>query len=472
MLVSEYEKCVLSVILRFSADVVPKAIAVELDDDKFDSKGPHAVIYRAMQDVIFDGGTPNVPNMCRALGSNLESVGGREYLQSLLGWLPAIGVADTSGFETWVRVVDSAGRLRQLGQVVDKYGRLYEDFDRLVEQVEDVDAFTANLLQEINKGIGSIQSSYKPISCAVEEERRRVEQERQGKVVDIIPMGWPNLERYFIPRPSTFGVIAGISAMGKTQFALQVMLGAAMHLYENNLPGCVAINELEMTSQRLTRRLACCMVGVDSTNLALGRLDALTYKKYYEMLDYIEQLPISYDDNPNLTSTKLSWEAMAMHLSSGPRIMGVSDYVELFMDEGDSEELRVSNVVRNQRRISWETGSCEIAISQYNNSVMATSNKMGGMFRTRYSGAIGQAADWFLEIYNPVQMVKSNISFALPDGYEADRAYCLIAKNKDHAVGREPFEWVPEYTRFRDVSLGMNEIYRIRKLDYGNSEDF
>jgi len=169
VLVSEYEKCVLSVMLRFSADVVPKAIAVELDDDKFDPKGPHAIIYRAMQDVIFDGGVPNVPNMCRALGSNLESVGGREYLQSLLGWLPAIGVADTSGFETWVRVVDSAGRLRQLGMVVDKYGKLYEDFDRLVEQVEDADVFVANFLSEINRGIGSVRSSYKHISDAIEE---------------------------------------------------------------------------------------------------------------------------------------------------------------------------------------------------------------------------------------------------------------------------------------------------------------
>jgi len=472
VLVSEYEKCVLSVMLRFSADVVPKAIAVELDDDKFDPKGPHAVIYRAMQDVIFDGGTPNVPNMCRALGSDLEAAGGREYLQSLLGWLPAIGVADTSGFETWVRVVDSAGRLRQLGSVVDKYGRLYEDFDRLVEQVEDADVFVANFLSEINKGIGSVRSSYKHISSAIEEERRRIEQERQGKVVDIIPTGWPNLEKYFIPRPATLGVIAGITSMGKTQFALQVMLGTAMHLYENNLPGCVAINELEMTDWRLNRRMACCMAGVDSNVLAVGGLSDDALNKYFDMLDYIGQLPIYFDDNPNLTSTKLGWEAMAMHLEKGPRVLGVSDYVELFMDEGDSEELRVSTVVRNQRRICWETGSCEIAISQFNNSVMATNSKIGGVGKTRYSGAIGQAADWFVEVYNPVQMQRANISFTLPDGYEDDRAYFLVEKNKDHAVGREPIEWVPEYTRFRDVSLGMGEIYRIRKLDYGKGDDF
>jgi len=469
--IHEYEKLLLGIILKNPSgnNRVPQRIVAELEVDKFDSKGPNQVIYRTIQGLVQKRIIPNLPNVASALGEAYESVGGEPYLQSLLSYPTLCGVTGSDGFEQCVKVIDSAGRLRHLASVTNKYNDVLKDFESAVAKVEDVDAFLSGFVSEINDGVGRVRSSYNHISNAVEEEKRRLALEEKGYIVDLIPTGWPNLEKYFIPRPSTFGVIAGITSMGKTQFALQIMLGAAIWLKETNTPGCVAINELESVGWRLNRRLACCLVGIDSNNLALGAVPPKRLEKYYNALDYITELPIYFDDNSNISSMEMTWQAIALHLEKGPRVLGVSDYVELFTDEGVTEELRVSTVVRNQRRICGQTGGCEIAISQFNNSILQTSSKIGGIGRTRYSGAVGQAADWFLEVYNPPQMRHNNIDFTLPDGMSEDSAYILIEKNKDHATGQEPFEWRCEWTRFRDISLGMNEgVYRKPSIE----EDF
>ncbi len=462
MLIQEYEKAVISVILNYYTgnEKIPEQICSELDDDKFDPKGPHGIIYRSIQRCVIDGKVPNIINVCRMLGENLEAVGGEIYLNSLRGFLSLMGSLDVHSWETWMRYVDSVGRLRHMGLVVDEYHKMYENFELMASQVNDVDVFISNFLTQISKCMMGIKSNYEHISVAINDEKRRLDLEKQGQCVDWIPMGWPSLQRYYIPRPSTFGVLTGLSSMGKTQFALQIMLGTAIHLYENNLSGCVAINELEMPKWRLSRRLACCMTGINSDSLRSGDISSEKLDKYYDNLDYISQLPIYIDDNPNLTSDKLSWEARALNIEKGRRL-GVVDYFELFKDKGENEELRVSNVVRNQKALSMELGSCEIGISQLNNSVMLTGNKIGGAARARYSGAIWHAADWLGEIYNPPQMRKANIDFSLPKDMDEDRAYILIEKNKDGPLGQEAFIWTPEFTRFQDVGLTMGEgLYR------------
>lgn len=474
MKIEDYEKAIISVILKYPVgnNDIAKRICFELDSDKFNPKYPHGTIYRAIQKIVFEKGVPNIPNVSRELGTDIDNVGGEEYLQSLVGYISLIGARDGSGFENWVRTVDSAGRLRHLGLVVGKYADMYSDFEKLVDSVKDVDDFINNIVSEINKGIGSVRSNYQHVSSVVEEEKKRLELERRGMIVDLIPSGWPSLEEYFIPRPGTYGVISGLSSMGKTQFALQMLLGVAMYLHANNTPGCVCINELEMNRWRLNRRLACCLTNINSDDLASGNLSESAYKKYYDALDYIGELPIYIDDNPDLTSSRLLWNAVSIHLEKGPRILGVADYLELFSDEGDSEELRVSKVVRNHRKVCWELGSCEVAVSQLNNSVMHTATKLGGKERARYSGAIAHAADWFLEIYNPIQMRLAGVDFVLPDGYSGDFAYAVVEKNKDHKVGKISFEWVPSWTRFRDPSLPMNKLYNIEYHTKKDSEDF
>jgi replicative DNA helicase len=458
---AEYEKAILSLMLRRPGgdNRVSQRVIAELGDDKF-SVDAHKQIFRAISEVVLRRGIPDIMTVATELGPNLESVGDKDYLQSLKEYLGYAGLGDGEGFEQWIRVVDSAGRLRHLGLIVEKYARMYQDFEALLRTVKDVDDFIANFVTTINSAVSGTRSSYKHISVAVEQEREHRRDEKRGEVVDLINCGFPSIEKFFIPRPQTLGIIAGISSMGKTQLALQLVLGTAIHLKENNLPGVVALNELEMVGWRVNRRLACSLAGVDSSALARNEVPEHQEKRYNDVLDYIAELPIYYDDNPNITSAEFSWQSIAMHIEHGKRVLGVGDYIELFKDKGDSEELRVSNVVRGHRHVCWETGACEILISQFSNAVFATSDKIGGVGKTRYSGAISHAADWFIEVWNPPQMMLSNIDFDPPEWADMSYAYVLVQKNKDHAVGNTPLFWTPEFTQFRDPSLPMGVLYK------------
>lgn len=472
MRIEEYEKAVLSVILRNCDKDIPLRIALELDDDKFSTR-QHKLIYRAMQDLVVEGRVPEVVNVVMQLGNDADIAGGEAYLQSLVGYLPLLGVIDPGAWEDYIRFVDSAGRLRHLGLVVDEYAKRYEDLDHLANEVDDVDAFLVNFMRDVNKAQGAVRSTYKPISVAGEEDLQRLEMEAQGLRVDLIPTGWPSLEAYAIPRPQTLGVIAGITSMGKTQFALLLMLGAAINLYENNLPGVVAINELETVGWRLNRRMACAMAGIDSNVIAQGRLTPELEGKYRNAVEYIASLPIYYEDKADLTSTEFAYQALAMHVEHGKRVLGIADYIELFADTDPNEERRVANLIRGHRRIAWETGSSEIAISQFNNSVMQTQSKIGGSLRTRYSGAIGHASDWFIEVYNPKQMLKANIEFEVPAGMRPDVAYALVHKNKDYPIGNVTFDWEPTFTRFKDVAVPRHHaLFVPTQAGVANGEEF
>jgi hypothetical protein len=56
-------------------------------------------------------------------------------------------------------------------------------------------------------------------------------------------------------------------------------------------------------------------------------------------------------------------------------------------------------------------------------------------------------------------MARANIDFAVPDGMSANTAYVLIQKNKDYAIGQQPFEWVPAYTQFKDVTVPVGQVF-------------
>jgi replicative DNA helicase len=469
----EYEKLVLSAILRYpdSQDLIPQKITFELSADRFTSK-PHQLIYSAIQNLVVKKTVPNVANVASELNSHLEQVGGLSYLQSLISFLPDTGTNGYDGYENWMRKVDESGRLFKFRDVIVKYNKSLEDFEKAFGEITDTEEFYQKFVSQLDNGTKA-RNSYEDISCAVDIALRRFEQAREGQVIDLIESRLPSLERFHIPRPASFGVIAGLPSMGKTQLAIQIAVGVAINLYLNHLEGFVSINSLETSKDRIAERIACLLSSIDSQKMADGRLEENEIKRYYLAMNFVKRLPIKINDNPDITSSQFVSQAVSSHLYYGKRVLGVSDYTELFADkQTDSEEQRVANIVKNVRRVCWITGSCEILISQFSNKASSNPTKIGHLASARYSGAVGQAADWFIEVYNPIQMKLSNLNPTLPDGKREDAAYILVEKNKEYRVGESEFLWIPEYKQFIDLQLSMNQVYRDFNQSTMKEEDF
>ncbi|NIV37775.1 MAG: hypothetical protein GWN58_52690, partial [Anaerolineae bacterium] len=66
---------------------------------------------------------------------------------------------------------------------------------------------------------------YKHISLGVATYRRKLEQNFRGMTEEIAPIGWPSFWKARLPFLGGLTVIAGLPGSGKTQLALQIMLG-------------------------------------------------------------------------------------------------------------------------------------------------------------------------------------------------------------------------------------------------------
>lgn len=466
MLPTELEKLVLGTCLAHpnGRENIPQKVVWELDLSRFEGQA-HPHIYAAIKECVVKKIPANPANVAIEMKGNLETAGGLEYLESLQRFPRLIGVDDTSSIGKWVREIDLLGRARLIHTVLNKkVGIPLEEFQKRVLEADDPEYYLAQLVVEINRYLSGTRSDYQPFSNAVEQFERRIDASLRGEVTEIIPCGIPNLEKYCIPRPRSFGVLAGISGQGKTQFAVYIAVGVAIDLYNRGESGQVAINTLEQQGERLAQRVACMMTGTNSLDIAQGRIDKKQAARLKEKCAFIKALPIVYNDDPTITSSQFVTHAISQHLKV-PRVFGVSDYVELFKDKAESEELRVSQATRNVRTVCWETGSCELMLVQVNDTAVKNEYKQGGMFASRYSRAPAQAADFYLEIVNYPQLRKANLIPTVPDGRNGDMAYVLIEKNKDYPLGEEPFEWTAEYTLFRDTSLPMGKLYRESKKE-------
>lgn len=442
---------------------LPQKIVYELDLSRFD--GPaHPHIYQAIKSCVYKKIVPNPANVAIELKGLLYQIGGMEYLERLTRFPHDIGVQDTQGIGEWVRQVDLLGRARLIHTALNKkVGLPLEEFQKRVLEADDPEKYLGDLVLEINRYLSGTKTDYKPFSDAVEQFEERVRASLRGEVTEVVPCGVPSLEKYCIPRPRSFGVLQGLSGQGKTALATYVGVGVAIDLDRRKEDGEVSINILEQTGDRLAMRVACMMTGVNSLAIAHGKITKQEADRLFEKCAYIKSLPIIYNDDPTITSSQFVTHAISQHLKK-PRVFAISDYVELFKDKAESEELRISQATKNIRTVCWETGSCELMLIQPNDNAL-NSYKVGGMFASRYSRVPAHAADWFIELVNYPQLRRAQLNPTIPDKRNGDMAYVLIEKNKDYPIGEEAFEWTAEYTLFRDTALPVGKIYREPKKE-------
>lgn len=459
----DYEKLVISTALRWPdhPDHIIQGMVLSLEHKSFDDRQgiAHQLIWHAIQDLVTNNTIVSIPTICNYLGDNLAAAGGEIYLRSLYDFAAQMKVQEPTEWNVWCKVVYTGGVLRDLGIVVSRYAEMLKDFEKLVRQTDDPEIVVHRMLDEVQSIVTTnFETGYKEIGNAVDAELEKLAQIETGKI-DVIAVGQPSLEAFGIPAPRSFVVVIGMPSMGKTAWAFNCLgLGKALHLFNTNEPGVVAINSLETPDNIITRRMVCAMQSIDSTRVRLNQLTDREKERYREGLQFLRQLPIVYDDSPDITTEQLAMRATALNLTR-KRIMGISDYAELFCDQAgrDGEAGRVASIVRNIRHIAWSTGSCEVLLSQVNNTVLGKANKIAGIDSARYTAVAAHASDGAIEIWNPIQMNARNIDFTVPDGYSEDYAYAIIQKNKNGPLGHVAYHWEAPYTRFIDTAVtGLN----------------
>jgi len=367
---------------------------------------------------------------------------------------------DVKTVEYLVDEVDKAGVVYKLARKANALSHTVDDvntFSNKVNDIDDIEAWANEQIAAMQKSLAIKQDGYVSIADAIKLRREYWRMAANGENVALLPNGIPSLMKNRLLPKSTLSVLHGVSGTGKSTFAMQIALGVAMSLKANKIPGCVAINSLEMTQGSLIDTLASTLARVNTAKFLDGTIRPEELQRIEAWADVVEKLPIFIDDTSFITTTAMQYRSNALNTSEhGPVVMLVSDYGELFSNDAPTEELRVSNVFRSQFGLSRLMDMAVLAISQSTNN-SGNNNGIAGADGTRYSRGPLMASDILLELVNYTAMKHQQRNVVIPETLlavaEAD-AYLLIEKYRNSATGGViPFGWRGEHTAFWDLGI-------------------
>jgi replicative DNA helicase len=184
---------------------------------------------------------------------------------------------------------------------------------------------------------------------------------------------------------------------------------------------------------------------VDLTRIRTGRLGESDWPRLAASCQRISQTGIGINDRAGLSITEIRGLSRQFAGSSGVGLI-VVDYVQLVSGDGQNREQEVSSVGRGLKIMSRELNCPVVALAQLNRGVESRDDKVPRLSDLRESGALEQDSDAVLMIYRD--------DYYNENSEEPGVARIKIAKNRHGPTGSVRLGWVPEQTRFCNITKG------------------
>jgi len=309
-----------------------------------------------------------------------------------------------------------------------------------VEELLDASEQSIFRIADFKKAHG-LHSSKELIDQVFIQLEKRVE---RGDLVTGVPTGYHQFDELTAGlQPSDLIILAARPAMGKTAFALNIAMNAAV----SGVP--TAVFSLEMSKEQLMMRLLCSKGRVDLAKLRRGRLDDTDWQKLYEAAGELSPAQLYIDDTSALTAMEMRARCRRLASEHGLGLV-VVDYLQLMRSSRriDSREQEISDISRNLKALAKELHVPVIALSQLNRKVEERGDKRPMMSDLRESGAIEQDADLIVFLYREAAYKKRD------EITEHDTAAeIIIGKQRNGPTGLVHLNFRKEYTLFENRVL-------------------
>lgn len=243
--------------------------------------------------------------------------------------------------------------------------------------------------------------------------------------------------------PGNLYIIAARPGIGKTALLLQIMSNIALNY-------SAALFSLEMSADQLVGRLISAATEIDSSLIKKNKLTQMEKDLINEMIATMTDNLI-IDDTPGLPMNKLRLKAITLKAKHDIEIIGV-DYLQL-MDPDDkskysNRETDISNISRGLKKLAKELEIPIIALSQLSRETEKRKTGRPQLSDLRESGAIEQDADSVIFLYQPTKYLSRN---EVAEGTVENETEIIIAKNRGGKTGSAYLQFLPEYTKFREI---------------------
>jgi replicative DNA helicase len=383
--------------------------------------------------------------------------GGEAYLMTLASSVPT-----AENISHYVRIVKEKATLRRLiGACAEIQSRAYGEFGNYEDFLDEAETAVFKVAQQNRR------EGFLPVGEMMTDVLESIEaRARDGKEITGVPTGFKRFDAMTAGlQPENLIVIAARPGVGKTSWAVNVAVNAALH---HQIP--VLIFSLEMSKYELMERMLAGEARIDSSRMRRGMIEYTDWKnRIYPAGGRLAQAPILIDDSA--APSILEMRAKARRFRSDPRYFPppivssdgrevrrqgliVVDYLQLARGMGgrreDTREREIADISRGLKGLAKDLKVPIIAVSQLNRGLEKREDKRPQLSDLRESGAIEQDADVILFIHRDEM-------FNL-ESTEKGKAELIIGKNRHGPTGSFPLTFIKEYTRFENFSEdGMEE---------------
>jgi len=363
----------------------------------------------------------------------LEACGGPAYVSRLSSAVPT-----SANVQYYAQIVQECSVRRNLARIASQI--VSDSFDegqevRLIIEEAERQIFEITDRQHT----GSFQPAKEIVSRTIEA----IEKLYHTKDAYIgIPTGFTELDVLTSGfQNSEFIVIGARPSVGKTALALSMAANIAIH---NKLP--VGFFTLEMSSMALMQRLLASEARIKSNSLRSGFLKPSDFHKLTEAASKIYEAPLYIEDTPSLRLLDLRALARRMKHQFNVAILFV-DYITLITAENRDlpRHEQIAEISRSLKALARELDVPVVALSQVRRE---SEGKQPNLADLRESGSIEQDADVVIFLHrerigSPEQEVPRNVETDL-----------IVAKQRNGPVGALKIAFIPEYTKFENLSRG------------------
>ena len=365
-----------------------ESIMENLNEDMFFSEA-NKKVFQALSE-LYKNRTPiDITTVKNELDKqkNLTAIGGVEYLSDIVD-----SVATSANLNYYIEIVkDKATRRKLIDTATNIITDAYNESDNLTTILDNSESKLLNVVRTRKT------SEFKPITEALREAHENLERLSKNKsAITGLPTGFIDLDK------ATSGlhegemiIIAARPGMGKTAFALNLAVNAAM-----STDKAVAIFNLEMSAEQLVNRMISAVGQIEGDKLKTGMLNDNDWKRYTEAMSELSSTNIYIEDDASVTAPEI--KAKCRRLASSPKGLAlvVVDYLQLVTTGGrvESRQVEVSEISRAFKTMAMELKVPVIALAQLSRNAERRESNQPRLADLRESGSIEQDADMVLFI--------------------------------------------------------------------------
>ncbi len=419
-------------------EAIAKAVE-SLDKEAFYSES-HKEIFSGIISLYDENEAVDIVTLIEKLKQKnlLDQIGGPAYITELANSIPT-----AANIEHYARIVREKSLLRSL---ISAATRIVSDSYEPTMGVNDI-------LDNAEKLIFDIASRKKramqvaTMKDIVKQSIETIDMLYQRKEnITGIPTGFHDMDVKLAGlQKSDMIILAGRPSMGKSALAISMMEYAGV---TQKIP--CAYFSLEMSKDQMAQRMLCSIAGVNAHKVRTGFFSQSDWPKLVEAASKLSEAPIYIDDTAGIGALELRAKARRLKAKHDIQLI-IIDYLQL-MTGGRSLENRqqeISEISRSLKALARELDLPIIAISQLSRAVEQRADHRPMLSDLRESGAIEQDADVVMlilreEYYNPMEENKGI-------------AEVIIAKQRHGPVGTIKLAFIPEFTKFSNLSRNEEE---------------